>query len=179
MDFNAKPKGLLTTMLLGSYLVFIATSIYLEFEPGKQIGQNFLSFALTMLKILPVAFIFVGLFDVWVTRETVENHLGAESGPLGYLWAILLAGMVVGPLYVALPVVHSFLKKGARIGVVFTYLGASAICRVPMAIFEASFLGVKFTVIRIAVSLPLVLITSIMLERYLITTRYSIMDQNK
>ena len=44
--------------------------------------------------------------------------------------------------------------------VYFVYMGASAICRVPMAIFEASFLGIKFTTIRLLVSLPLVILTS-------------------
>ncbi len=176
MTFSTQSKWGLKAMLLASYLSLIAISGFLDFEPGKQIGQNFLSFAMTMLKILPATFILIGLFDVWVSSHTVEKHLGQDAGFKGHLWAILLAGMVVGPLYVALPIAHSFQKKGASMGVVFTYLGASAVCRIPMAIFEASILGVKFTAIRFMVSLPLVIITSILFEPYL--NSITIMKQN-
>jgi uncharacterized membrane protein YraQ (UPF0718 family) len=104
-------------------------------------------------------------FEVWVKQETVSHYLGKRAGLKGHLWAIVLAGMVVGPLYVSFPLAYAIMQKGARMGVVFTYIGASVICRIPMAIFEASFLGLKFTVIRFSVSLPMVLITSIAVEK--------------
>lgn len=145
--------------------LFVAVSFFAGFDPGRQIGQTFFTMAGRMLKILPVAFVLIGLFDVWVNHETVKNHLGETAGLKGHLWAIVLAGMVVGPLYVSFPVACAIMQKGARMGVVFTYIGASAICRIPMAVFEASFLGPQFTVIRFAVSLPMVLMTSIALEK--------------
>ena len=126
--------------------------------------------------MLPFAFLLIGLFEVWVKRETVEKHLGQESGWKGYLWAVLLAGTVVGPLYIALPVAYSLYKKGAKFGVIFTYIGASAICRIPMATFEASFLGFKFTAIRLAVSLPLVVLTSMILGNYLTRIHYKLQE---
>jgi len=148
----------------------------LGFEPGKEIGHNFASFSLDMLKILPAAFILIGLFEVWVKRETVEKHLGEGSGFRGYLWAVLLSGTTVGGLYVAFPVAYALYSKGAKLGVIFTYLGASAICRVPMTIFEASFLGIKFSLIRLLVSIPLVIIASMLLGNYLTKRGYKIME---
>ncbi len=127
-----------------------------------------------MFKILPCAFILIGLFEVWVRRETVEKHLGERSGIRGYIWAVLLAGTTVGGLYVAFPVAYSLYGKGAKLSVIFTYLGAAAICRVPMTIFEASFMGIKFTTIRLLVSLPLVIVTSILLGDYLTKRNYRI-----
>jgi len=56
------------------------------------------------------------------------------------------------------------------------YIGAAAICRVPMALFEISFMGVKFTTIRLLVSLPLVIITSILLGNYLNKRNYKIIE---
>ena len=44
---------------------------------------------------------------------------------------------------------------------IFTYIGASAVCRIPMNLFELSFMGVKFTAIRLTVSLPLVILSSL------------------
>ncbi|MCK5784976.1 MAG: hypothetical protein KAH54_00310, partial [Candidatus Sabulitectum sp.] len=47
------------------------------------------------------------------------------------------------------------------------YVGFAAVCRIPMIIFEASFMGVKFTMVRLLVSIPLVVISSVFLGRYL------------
>ena len=159
---------------ISAYILFIATSWIVGFNPGQQIGQNFATFSVEMLKILPCAFILIGLFEVWVKRETVEKHFGEKSGIRGYIWAVLLAGTTVGGLYVAFPVAYSLYSKGAKLSVILTYIGASAICRVPMAIFEASFLGIKFTAIRLLVSLTLVIVTSILLGNYLTKRNYKI-----
>jgi len=158
------------------YILFLIGSFVFEFNPGKEIGHNFVAFSIDMLKILPCAFILIGLFEVWVKREAVEKHLGEESGIKGYIWALLLASTTVGGLYVAFPVAYSLCRKGAKLAVIFTYIGASAICRVPMTIFEASFMGIKFTTIRLLVSVPLVVITSITLGDYLTKRRYRIME---
>lgn len=163
--------------LLIGYIIFLAGSFLLGFEPGEQIGMNFYIYSRTLLIMMPAVFLLIGMFEVWVSRETIEKHLGAESGAMGYVWAVLLAGTVLGPLYVALPIAYSLFHKGARLGIVFTYLGAAAICRVPMTAFEASFLGIKFTAVRFLVSLPLVVISAIVLERYLVTTGYTITEQ--
>ncbi len=171
MTFSAKIK------ISGffAYICFVAASFILNFNPGKLIGINFYSFSMEMLKILPCAFILIGLFEVWVKRETVEKHLGTESGFRGYMWTVLLAGTTVGGLYVAFPIAYSLYSKGAKLSIIFTYIGASAICRVPMTIFEASFMGVKFSLIRLLASLPLVIATSIVLENYLTKRNYKIL----
>lgn len=159
---------------ISGYALFLIASFAFGFNPGKEIGHNFASFSIEMLKILPGAFILIGLFEVWVKRETVERNLGAGSGVRGYIWAVLLAGTTVGGLYLAFPVAYSLYSKGAKLSVIFTYVGAAAICRVPMTIFEASFLGIKFTAIRLLVSLPLVIIASILLGDYLKKRSYRI-----
>ena len=164
-------------LLLGfGYLVFVIISFIVGFEPGQKIAGSFISFSIQMLKILPCAFILIGLFEVWVKKETVEKHLGAESGIQGYIWSILLAGTTVGGLYVAFPVAYSLFRKGAQIGVIFAYISASAICRIPMTIFEASFLGLKFSIIRLLVSLPLVIVGSMLLGNYLGRKRYQMSE---
>ena len=89
---------------------------------------------------------------------------------------MLLASTTVGGLYVAFPVAYSLYNKGAKLSVIFTYIGASAICRVPMTVFEASFLGIKFSMIRLFIALPLVIVTSILLGDYLTKRNYKIME---
>ena len=161
---------------ISTYVLFLVVSFILGYNPGKEIAFNFISFLIYMLKILPCAFILIGLFEVWVKREVIEKHLGEESGIKGYIWVILLAGTIAGGLLVAFPVAYSLYNKGAKLSIVFTYIGAAAICRVPMALFEISFMGVKFTTIRLLISLPLVIITSILLGDYLSKRDYKIIE---
>jgi uncharacterized membrane protein YraQ (UPF0718 family) len=166
----------INALAISIYFVFIFSSFLIGFKPGKQIGHNFISFSIEMLKLLPCAFILIGLFEVWVKKESVEKHLGKDSGIIGYIWVVLLAGTTVGGLYVAFPVAHSLFKKGATLSVIFTYIGASAICRIPMTIFESSFMGIKFSLIRLIISIPLVILSSVWLGNYLEKKNYRIME---
>jgi len=167
---------MLKKSLFVMYLFFIVFSFLFGFNPGKEIASNFVIFFLEMLKIIPCAFILIGLFEVWVKRETIERHFGEKSGIEGYLWAIILSSTTVGGLYVAFPVAYSLFNKGAKLSVIFTYISASAICRIPMTVFEASFMGLKFSLIRLFVSLPLVIISSILLGNYLTRRNYKIAE---
>jgi len=171
-----KRNSIIRIVIILSYVIFLVVSWIFGFNPGIKISDNFALFSVDMLKVLPCAFILIGLFEIWVKRETVEKHFGEESGIRGYIWAILLAGTTVGGLYVAFPVAYSLYSKGAKLSVIFTYIGASAICRIPMTIFEASFLGIKFTAIRLLVSIPLVIVTSILLGNYLTKRNYKIIE---
>ena len=170
---NKKSMIKITAVLL--YFIFISISFILEYNPGKQIGNNFKSFSLEMIKLLPPIFILIGLFDVWVKREFIEKHLGEKSSMLSYLWAILLAGPIAGGLIPAFPIAYSLFQKGAKMKVIFTFIGAAAVVRIPMTLFEASFLGLKFTIIRLIVSVPLVIISSIILGNILEKKDYRIM----
>ncbi|MFA5167351.1 MAG: permease [Candidatus Omnitrophota bacterium] len=156
------------------YGAFICIAFLAGYEPGQRIGRDFVYFSWDILKVMPPVFILIGLFEVWVSSKAVEKHCGKDSGFAGFLWAILLAGTAVGGVQMAFPVAYALHKKGARLGMIFTYVGAAAICRIPLTTFEASFLGVKFTVIRWAVSLPLVILAAVFLERYLTVQSYKL-----
>lgn len=160
-------KKNLELIIIAIFIMFFLFSSIINFNPGIQIRDNFINFLVQMIKIVPLTFILIGLFEVWVKRESVEKHLGNESGLLGYLWIIALAGTTVGGLYVAFPVAAALTRKGAGLKIIFTYLGAAAVCRIPMTFFEANFLGLKFTLIRLCVSIPLIILSSIILTRIL------------
>ncbi|MCK7472281.1 MAG: hypothetical protein MZU95_17120 [Desulfomicrobium escambiense] len=55
------------------FLIFIGLSFLLNFAVGKQIGINFWMFFKEMILFLPLMFILIGLFDVWVPREKSKN----------------------------------------------------------------------------------------------------------
>jgi len=152
-------------IMLSFYAIFVICSLIFNFKPGTKIGDNFLLFAIDMFKLLPPAFVLVGLFMVWVDRQTIEKFFGESTGLMGHLAAIILACTTLYPFVVVIPMAAALSKKGARLSIVLTYLGASAICRIPMTIFEASFLGLKFSIIRYLVSLPLIVLSSIFMEK--------------
>ncbi len=149
------------------FIVFVGWSFATGQEHGQAVWGNFTQFAMTMLKLLPPAFLLIGLFDVWVSRDMVEKNFGKAGGPMKYLWSILLAATTVGGTFVAFPVAHALHAKGARYSAILAYVSAASLVMVPMTIIEASILGIKFSMVRLAVSLPLVIISSSLLGRYL------------
>lgn len=169
-----KKSRIITIILIALYFLFIGFAFFSNFGPGIVIGKNFIKYCISIIKILPFVFILIGLFEVWVKRETIEAHLGADAGFKSYFYALFLGSFTIGSMIVALPIAHSLSKKGARLDVVFTYVGAAAVCRIPMTIFEASYLGIKFTIIRYALSIPFIIFTSIMLGKYLEKRDYKI-----
>ncbi len=163
-------------IIIAVYGAFLTWSLLSGFKPGIEIAVTFKHFITDLVSVIPCIFILLGLFEVWVKRETVEKHLGEESSALCYLWAILLAGTNVGGLYLAFPVAYTLFKKGAKLSVIFTYMGAAAVTRIPMTTFEMTFMGPKFSFVRLFVSLPLIIFSSIILETILKNSNYEIKE---
>jgi uncharacterized membrane protein YraQ (UPF0718 family) len=139
------------------------------FAPGEFLLGNLISYLKTLCLLLPPVFILIGLFEVWIPRQTIEKHFGKSHGAGAWIWLILLASTIVGGLYVSLPLSYALYKKGVRLRLVIAFLGFSTVCRIPMTFFEASFLGLKFTIIRYLIALPLIIFTAIILENIIQT----------
>ncbi|MCM8832885.1 MAG: permease [Candidatus Omnitrophica bacterium] len=147
--------------------LFILISRIYDFKAAKIISGNFWLFFIEMITFLPLMFILVGLFDVWFPKEKVEKHIGEGSGLMGIVWVILLAMMQAGPLYGAFPVAYLLWKKGCSIKNVFIYLGAFSTLKIPMLTFEIGFLGLKFSLLRTVVTLPIFILIGYIMELYL------------
>ena len=160
-----------------AFAAFIVWSFATGQDRGVAVWGNFTKFALTMLKLLPPAFILIGLFDVWVSRESVERNFGRAGGPMKYIWSILLAATTVGGTFVAFPVAHSLREKGAKLSAVLAYVSSASLVMVPMTVIEASILGWRFSLVRLLVSVPLVILTSSLLGRYLEQRDYCLPEQ--
>jgi len=147
-----------------AFLAFLGISRITNFDLGVSMGENFLIFARDMILILPPAFIIIGLFEIWVKKETIEKHFGNSSGLKRHIYAILLAATTVGGTFVAFPVANSLYHKGADYSSIFTYITSASLVMIPMSVMEASIIGLEFTLLRIGLSLPLVVISSIVLN---------------
>ncbi len=161
-----KPKKLLKDYFWTIiFAVFLAGSSVFAFEPGTKIYGNFYMFFVEMISFLPLMFILAGLFDVWVPKEKIEKHIGPESGLIGTFWVIVLATFQAGPLYGAFPVAYILSKKGASVRNIFIYLGAFSCIKIPMLAFEIGFVGLKFSILRSLISLPVFIIIGIIMEK--------------
>ncbi|OGC05148.1 hypothetical protein A2276_04305 [candidate division WOR-1 bacterium RIFOXYA12_FULL_43_27] len=131
-----------------------------------KILDNFFLLLRETIFFLPLMFLLIGLFDVWVPREKIERHIGYGSGLAGMFWVILLAVAQPGPLYGAFPVAYILYTKGASVRNIFIYLGAFSCMAIPMYAFEIGFLGVKFWFLRLIFSLLVFVSIGFIMERF-------------
>lgn len=114
--------------------------------------------------IVPSVLILIGLFDAWVPKEVVARHLGRSSGLRGILLALLLGTGAAGPIYAAFPIGVTLLEKGARLANLVIFLGAWATIKLPMLMMESAFLGTRFAMLRLVLTLPGIIACGFLVE---------------
>jgi uncharacterized membrane protein YraQ (UPF0718 family) len=120
-----------------------------------------------MVLIIPPVFIILGLLDVWVPREMMVRFMGEESGLKGVVIAFVLGAAAAGPLYGAFPVAQVLLRKGSSFRNVIVFLGAWSTTKIPMLLFEAANMGLRFTVTRLAVDIVGIWLMALLIDRLL------------
>ncbi len=141
-----------------------AILIYLFPEKKAAVFDASKRFFLEMILILPAVMILMGLFAVWVSEETVMKHLGKASGPKGVVLSILFGALPTGPLYVAFPAASALLNKGASVSNVMIFLSAWACVKIPQEIVEFQFLGGRFMLVRLSLTIVFVVIMGKIIE---------------
>lgn len=138
------------------FLIFAAINLLMIFI-NPDLAKNSLQItgksAKEMLTIIPPIFVLLGLLDVWVKKDTMIKLMGENSGLKGIVFAFLLGSAAAGPLYAAFPVAGVLLKKGSKFSNVLIFIGAWSTTKIPMLLMEASYMGMKFTLIRLFLSL--------------------------
>lgn len=159
--------------ILKRYKFFIALAIinFIIVLLLPNLGMKSLSITwsntIEMLSVIPPIFILLGLLDVWIKRETMVKYMGADSGIIGILLAFFIGSAAAGPLYAAFPVAGVLLKKGSKLSNVLIMLGAWSTTKIPLLLFEASSMGIKFTLIRLVLDLFGIAIIAFITERFL------------
>lgn len=154
---------------------FIGISYLVDFSTGEKLFETtFWRFFKEMLMILPCMFIIIGLFDVWIPKEKIEKHIGKGSGMKGIGLMILLAVIQPGSLYVAFPFAYLLWKKGSSLRNIFVYVGMFSAAKIPMLTFEIGFLGLKFSILRLILTIPVFILIAVLLERKLRNKSYEI-----
>ncbi|MBU2008879.1 MAG: permease [Chloroflexi bacterium] len=162
-----------------AYVILTILSLILGFNPGRAVFTNFTQSFVEMITFVPFLFVIVGLFDVWVPKEKIQKHIGQKSGIKGMMLVVLLAMLQAGPLYGAFPVAFLLYRKGASIRNIFIYLGAFSSMKIPMLGIEIGYLGVRFSLARTLVSLPLFIGIGYLMERCLKGRHFEVLDGSK
>jgi uncharacterized membrane protein YraQ (UPF0718 family) len=127
--------------------------------------SNSSHFFIEVIKFFPPILILMGLLDAWVPKEKIQSYLGNGSGLRGIVLAILLGTAAAGPLFSAFPIAKSLSEKGVRTANTVIFLGSWATIKIPMFIMECNFLGVRFALLRLVITLPFIVLIGFLIER--------------
>lgn len=152
-------RALLGLLALNSLLLFFAP------EVGRRSVNIVWSNIVQMVSVLPPIFIFIGLLDAWVERETVIKYMGESSRTRGVAIAFIMGAASAGPLYAAFPLASVMLRKGASLFNVFVFVGAWSSMRAPMILFETANMGLKFMLIRLVGNIIGIIAIALIMEK--------------
>lgn len=157
-------------IIMGAVLVISAVMLLIFPYRSASVLTVSKNYFLELIMILPALMIIIGLFSVWVPKEFVIKHMGKSSGIKGMIVAFVLGMLPTGPLYIAFPMAVALLKKGAKISNIIIFLSAWACIKLPQELVEIQFLGIKFTLLRLALTLVFVILMGIIIEKIIEAT---------
>ena len=146
-----------------SFLISLFVLIILSFFSNTILTKTInttTSSILQMLSVLPPIMIMLGLMDVWVPREQLMKYMGNNSGIIGIFLAMLIGSIAAGPMYASFPFTAVLIKKGAKFSNIITFMNSWCLIKISTLLFEFSALGYKFTLVRLLIDIPGVLIMS-------------------
>lgn len=103
--------------------------------------------------LIVAAFVLAGLIQELIPGDTVSRWLGEESGWRGLLIGGIAGALIPGGPYAYYPIAVAFLKSGANIGTIVTFVVAKNLWTVSRLPVEVALLGVHLTLVRYLVTL--------------------------
>ncbi|WP_127837156.1 permease [Clostridium prolinivorans] len=148
--------------IISFFIMIIITFI------NKDIGFKSFNIAFSsfkqMISVVPPIMLLLGLMDVWVPRETMMKYMGNNSGILGVFLSILIGSLAAGPMYAAFPFTAVLLKKGVKFSNIIIFMNAWCVTKISTLMFEIAALGYKFTLARLIIDIPGVIIMGYLAE---------------
>ncbi len=148
-------------------VVLVIAAVLLFVFPQKAssvltISRNYL---VELVLVLPAVMIIIGLFSVWIPDQMVVKYMGHASGAKGIILSLVLGMLPTGPLYIAFPMAAALIKKGAKRSNIIIFISAWACIKLPQELIEIQFLGIKFTFLRLGLTIVFVIIMGIIIEK--------------
>jgi uncharacterized membrane protein YraQ (UPF0718 family) len=104
--------------------------------------------------LLLIAFLIVGFVEVLAPQELISDWIGPKSGLRGILIGEIAGMLLPGGPYVVFPLIAALYEAGAGFGPALAMVTSWAGLALLSISFEIPFLGWRFTLIRLALTLP-------------------------
>ncbi|MBC8630603.1 permease [[Eubacterium] tenue] len=160
-------KYFLISLLICIIIYFVDSNL------GINIYISTKSSIIQMLSVLPAIMILLGLLDVWVPKEYFIKYMGVNSGVIGIALTFLIAFFSAGPMYAAFPFTAVLIKKGVKFSNIIIFLNAWCVTKFSTLLFEISALGSDFTLIRLIIDIPGVIIMGYVVD-YIVNRKRTI-----
>jgi len=157
--FLQKNKFLMLSVFLLIVISFIDLSL------TYQALENATYQIISMLIIVPPIFLMIGLFDVWIPRETIIKLMGEHSGYKGMALAFFLGGFSAGPTVAAFPIAMIMLKKGAKYSNVLFFLMVWSSLKLPILFYQVTTIGLSLSVIINSVMIFVFIVSALIAEK--------------
>lgn len=154
-------KEALTYILIGLAIWLLV--LIISPSKGVEVGKVAYNAFVQSVKIIIAVFFFIGLLQVWLSSETLAKIMGKESGWLKYVIASVVPIFIGGSLFSIFPLLSVLLEKGATYGAILAFITAWS-GKAPLIPLEIHFLGLRFTIWRTLLVIPMALIIGIVGE---------------
>ncbi|MEF9992289.1 MAG: permease [Romboutsia sp.] len=145
-------------------IVALILIFFIDNSLGSSIFLSSKSNILQMLSVLPPIMLLLGLMDVWISKDSMIKYMGENSGILGIFLSIFIASIAAGPMYASFPFTAVLLKKGVKFSNIIIFMNAWCVTKISTLLFEIGALGYEFTLIRLLVDIPGIILMGYIVE---------------
>lgn len=131
--------------LTGVGLLWLLAAV---FEPAR-IAPALVLFQQLLAEVLPALGLVFGLLflaNLFAEKPWIERHLGRESGPRAWLYALAAGVLAAGPPWPWYALAGQFMQRGVSPGVAATFLFARSL-KLPLLPLLMHYFGLAFTLI--------------------------------
>ena len=125
--------------------------------------RSFLGMAPMVLAII----LLIGLLLGFVPPHVIATLIGKKSGITGILLATVIGAILFVPALVAFPLIRTLRQKGAGTANLVAFITAWASIKLPQEIVELRFLGWRFTLVRLLLTIGAAAIMGFITDRIL------------
>lgn len=162
---NKRPKKRIPGGLL--FLLIVIALYGFAFITTPDSTLKALGFAKTLgyqlLPILALVLLLLFLSNLLIRPDWVIKHLGKDSGPKGWILAVVGGILSVGPIYAWYALLGDLKAKGMRSGLIATFLYNRGI-KLPLLPLMVHYFGLQYTVILATYLTLFSLLSGVLLE---------------
>lgn len=109
---------------------------------------------------------FVGVLLAVLNPQVISKIIGNNSGWFGIIIAAVVGAVTLIPGFVAFPTAAMLLQNGVKFSNILIFIGAWSTTKIPMLLFEMSALGTKFTLTRLLIDIPGIIMIAYLLGTF-------------